>query len=135
MYWIFWLCLLFCFPFFLYESRFCRFSLNFPSLVFYLSEMVVVNDCAIYLSILQTTRITFSAVLYRSFHFFVYNLLLISRSFIRIQFKTLKLVCIISSFVQFSSHSIEDLIELIVLKQFLNYSVYSILAVFFSRGF
>ena len=37
-------CLQFCFPFLLYESRFCCFSLNFASLVFYLSEKVVVND-------------------------------------------------------------------------------------------
>ena len=37
------LCLQFCFPFLLSESRFCRFSLNFASLVFYFSEKVVVN--------------------------------------------------------------------------------------------
>ena len=54
---------------------------------------------------------------YRRFHFFVYNLLLTSPSFIRIQFKTLKLVCVVSSIVQFSSRSIE-----LILKQFLNYS-------------
>ena len=52
IYWTFLLCLLFCFPFLLYESRFCIFSLNFASLVFYLSEKVVVNDC-IQLSILN----------------------------------------------------------------------------------
>ena len=46
------LCLWFRFPFFLYESKFCRFSLNFALLVFYLSEKVVVKDC-IYLSILN----------------------------------------------------------------------------------
>ena len=40
VYWTFLLCLQFCFPFLLYESRFCRFSLNFASLVFYLSEKV-----------------------------------------------------------------------------------------------
>ena len=54
-------------------------------------------------------------VSYRCFHFFLHSSLLTSPSFIRIQFKTLKLVCVISSFynvfVQFSSHS-----------QFLNYS-------------
>ena len=59
----------------------------------------------------STSRITFPAVGYRRFQFFAYNLLLTSLSFIRIQFKTLKLVCVISSFykafVQFSSHSIE----------------------------
>ena len=106
----------------LYESRFCRFSLNFASLVFYLSEKVFVNDC-IQLSILnkQPTRITFPAVGYRRFHFLVYNLLLASLSFIRIHFKTLKLVFVISYFykalVQFSSHSIE-----LILKHFSNYS-------------
>ena len=52
VYWTFLLCLQFCFPFLLYESRFCLFSLNFASLVFYLSEKVVVNDC-IQLSILN----------------------------------------------------------------------------------
>ena len=69
----------------------------------------------------QTIRITFPAVGYRRFHFFVYNLLLTSPSFIRIQFKTLKLVFVISyfykAFVQFSSYSIE-----LILKKFLNYS-------------
>ena len=59
----------------------------------------------------STTRITFPAVGYRRFQFFAYNLLLTSPSFIRIQFKTLKLVCVISSFykafMQFSSHSTE----------------------------
>ena len=72
-------------------------------------------------AVFQTTRITFPAVGYRRFYFFVYNLLLTSPSFIRIQFKTLKLVFVISyfykAFVQFSSHSIE-----LILKQFLNYS-------------
>ena len=48
----FFLCLQVCFPFLLSESRFCRFSLNFASLVFYFSEKVVVNDC-IQLSILN----------------------------------------------------------------------------------
>ena len=52
VYWTFLLCLQFCFPFLLYESRFCLFSLNFASSVFYLSEKVVVNDC-IQLSILN----------------------------------------------------------------------------------
>ena len=69
----------------------------------------------------QTIRITFPAVGYRRFHFFVYNLLLTSPSFIRIQFKTLKLVFVISyfykAFAQFLCHSIE-----LILKQFLNYS-------------
>ena len=83
----------------------------------------------------QTIRITFPAVGYRRFHFFVYNLLLTSPSFIRIQFKTLKLVFVISyfykAFMQFSSHSIE-----LILKQFLNYSEpKKILAVFFSWRF
>ena len=71
--------------------------------------------------VFQTTRITFPAVGYRRFYFFVYNLLLTSPSFIRIQFKTLKLVFVISyfykAFVQFSSHSTEQ-----ILKHFLNYS-------------
>ena len=44
----------------------------------------------------QTIRITFPAVGYRRFHCFVYNLLLTSPSFIRVQFKTLKLVFVIS---------------------------------------
>ena len=69
----------------------------------------------------STTRISFPAVGYHRFHFFAYNLLLTSPSFIRIQFKTLKLVFVISyfhkAFVQFSSHSIEQ-----ILKHFLNYS-------------
>ena len=55
-----------------------------------------------------------SSRLNRCFHVFVHNLLLTS-PFIRIQFKTLKLVCVISSFykvfLHFSSH-----------LQFLNYS-------------
>ena len=72
-------------------------------------------------AVFQTTRITFPAVGYRRFYFFVYNLLLTSPSFIRIQFKTLKLVFVISyfykAFVQFLCHSIE-----LILKQFLNYS-------------
>ena len=72
-------------------------------------------------AVFQTTRITFPAVGYPRFYFFVYNLLLTSPSFIRIQFKTLKLVFVISyfykAFVQFSSHSIE-----LILKHFLNYS-------------
>ena len=102
VYWTFLLCLQFCFPFLLYESRFCRFSLNFASLVFYLSKKVFVNDC-ISISILNKQHES----LYRRFDFFVYNLLLTSPSFIRIQFKTLKLVYIISSFVQFSFRSIE----------------------------
>ena len=72
-------------------------------------------------AVFQTTRITFPAVGYRRFDFFVYNLLLTSPSYIRIHFKTLKLVFVIScfykAFVQFSSHSIE-----LILKQFLNYS-------------
>ena len=68
----------------------------------------------------STTRITFPAVGYRRFYFFAYNLLLTSPSFIRIQFKTLKLVVICyfyKAFVRFSSHSIQ-----LILKQFLNYS-------------
>ena len=52
VYWTFLLCLLFHFPFFLYESKFCLFSLNFASLVFYSSEKVVDSDC-IYLSTLN----------------------------------------------------------------------------------
>ena len=55
---------------------------------------------------------------YLRFHFFVYNLLLTSPSFIHIQFKTLKLVklvCVISSFCkafrQFSSRSIEIILK------------------------
>ena len=99
-----------------YESRFCRFSLNFASLVFYLSKKVFVNDC-ISISILNKQHES----LYRRFDFFVYNLLLTSPSFIRIQFKILKLVFVISyvykAFVQFSSHSIK-----LILKQFWNYS-------------
>ena len=106
----------FCFPFLLYESRFCRFSLNFASLVFYFSEKVVVNDC---ISILILNKQHES--LHRRFDFFVYNLLLTLPSFIRIQFKILKLVFVISyvykAFVQFSSHSIK-----LILKQFWNYS-------------
>ena len=106
----------FCFPFLLYESRFCRFSLNFASLVFYFSEKVVVNDC---ISILILNKQHES--LYRRFDFFVYNLLLTLPSFIRIQFKILKLVFVLSyfykAFVQFSSHSIK-----LILKQFWNYS-------------
>ena len=43
-----------------------------------------------------TTQITFPAVRYRRFYSFVYNLLLVSPSFIQIQFKTLKLVFVIS---------------------------------------
>ena len=97
----------------LYESRVCRFSLNFASLVFYLSEKVT---CQWLHLAFNTTRITFPAAGYRRFHFFVYNLLVTSPSFIRIQFKTLKLVCVISS-LQFSSRLIE-----LILKQFLNYS-------------
>ena len=58
----------------------------------------------------STTRITFPAVGYRRFHFFAYNLLLTSPSFIRIQVKTLKLVFVTSyfykAFARFSSHSI-----------------------------
>ena len=108
VYWTFLLCLQFCFPFLLYESRFRRFSMNFAPLVFQLSEKVVV-------------RITFPAVDYRRFHFFVFNLLCTSPSFIRFQLKTLKLVFVIryfyKAFVQFSSHSIEQ-----ILKHFLNYS-------------
>ena len=65
------LCLQLCFPFFVYESKFCR-----------------CFQC----------QIIFPAVGYRPFHFFVYNLLLTSPSFIRIQFKTFKLVCVTSSF-------------------------------------
>ena len=69
----------------------------------------------------STTRITFPAVGYHHFHFFVYNLLLTSPSFIRIQFKPLKLVFENSycykAFVWFSSHLIQP-----ILKQFLNYS-------------
>ena len=69
----------------------------------------------------STTRITFPAVCYRRFHFFVYSLLLTSPSCIPVQFKTLKLVFVIShfykAFVQFSSHSIG-----LILNQFLNYS-------------
>ena len=61
----------------------------------------------------STTRISFPAVGYHRFHFFAYNLLLTSPSFIRIQFKTLKLVYVISSFVQFSSRSIELLFKAI----------------------
>ena len=91
----------------------CRFSLNFASLVFYLSEKVT---CQWLHLAFNTTRITFPAAGYRRFHFFVYNLLVTSPSFIRIQFKTLKLVCVISS-LQFSSRLIE-----VILKQFLNYS-------------
>ena len=41
---------------------------------------------------------TVPAVGYRRFRFFVYNLLLVSPSFIQIQFKTLKLVFVISYF-------------------------------------
>ena len=101
VYWTFLLCLQFCFPFLLYESRFlrfCRFSLNFGQLVFYSSEKVV-------------TRITFPAVgLVIAFFIslFITCRVLTSPSFIRIQFKTLKLVCVISSFyiafVQLSLH-------------------------------
>ena len=86
--------------------------------------------------VFQTTRITFPAVGYRRFYFFVYNLLLTSPSFIRIQFKTLKLVFVISyfykAFMQFSSHSIEQ-----ILKHFLTlFSLAKkILAVFFSWRF
>ena len=68
----------------------------------------------------STTRITFSAVGFRRFHFFAYNLLLPSPSFIRIQFKTLKLVVIsyfYKAFVRFSPHSTQ-----LILMQFLNYS-------------
>ena len=84
-------------------------STVFASPVFYSSEKVVVNGCII---------VTFNpAVCYRRFHFFVYNLLLTSPSFIRIQFKTLKSVCVISSFVQFLSRSIK-----LIVKQFLSYS-------------
>ena len=97
----FFLCLQVCFPFLLSEYRFCLFSLNFVSLVFYFSERVVVNDCP-QLSILniKTTRTTFPAVGYRRFYFFVYILVQLptSPSFIRIHFKTLRLVCVISSF-------------------------------------
>ena len=107
VYWTFLLCLQFCFPCLLYESRFRRFSMNFAPLVFQLSEKVVV-------------RITFPAVGYRRFHFFVFNLLHTSPFFIQIQLKTLKLICVISSFykafVQLSSRSIE-----LILEQFLNY--------------
>ena len=46
----------------------------------------------------STTRITFPAVGYRLFHFFAYNLLLTSPTFIRIQVKTLKLVFVTSYF-------------------------------------
>ena len=63
----------------------------------------------------------FSSSRLSPFSFLFYKLLLSSPSFIRIQFKTLKLVFVISyfykAFVQFSSHSIE-----LILKQFLNYS-------------
>ena len=45
------------------------------------------------------SRITFPAVGYRRLHFFVYNLLLTSPSFIRIQFKTLKLVSVIIKYI------------------------------------
>ena len=71
---------------------------------------------------------------YHRFHFFVYNLLLTTPSFIRIQFKTLKLVFLISyfykAFVQFSSHSTE-----LILKQFWITQPKKILAVFFSWRF
>ena len=77
----------------LYESRLCRFSLNFASLVFYLSEKVVVNDC-----INLQHKSQFPAVGYRRFHFFVYNFLLASPSFIQNQFKTLRLVFVMSYF-------------------------------------
>ena len=57
----------------------------------------------------------------RSWNWLMHNFLLTSPFFIRIQFKTLKMVCVISffykAFVQFSSRSIE-----LILKQFLNYS-------------
>ena len=68
-------------------------------------EKVVVNDC-IYLSILNKQQESFfSAVCYRCFHFFVYNLLFTSP------------VCVTSSFVQSSSRSIE-----LIVKQFVTYS-------------
>ena len=52
-------------------------SAVFVSPVFYLSEKVVVNGCILI--------VTFNpAICYRRFHFFVYNLLLTSPSFIRI---------------------------------------------------
>ena len=116
-YWTFLLCLYFCSPFFLYESKFCRFSLNFASLVFYVSEKVVVNDCS-QLSILNKQHESH----FQQSGFAVFISLFVPcysnrLFFIRIQFKTLKLVCVISSFVQFSSRSIE-----LILKQFLNYS-------------
>ena len=67
----------------------------------------------------QSSRITFPAFGYWRFQFLcLNNLLLTSPSFIRIQFTTLKLVFVINyfckAFVQFSSHSIE-----LILEQFL----------------
>ena len=116
-YWTFLLCLWFRFPFFLYESKFCRFSLNFALLVFYLSEKVVVKDC-IYLSILNKQHESLFQLsvigIFISLFITCYSHRLL---LFEIQFKTLKLVCVISSFEQFSSRSIE-----LILKQFLNYS-------------
>ena len=59
------------FSFLLYESRLRRLSLNFPSLVFYLSEKVIVSNCIFTFNLKCTTRATFPAVGYRRFHFFV----------------------------------------------------------------
>ena len=109
-----------CFPFFLYESRFCSFSLNF----FLASFLLIRKSCC------QWRNLTFNLKQHESlfqksvitvFISLFINWLLTSPYFIRIQSKTLKLVFAIShiykAFVQFSSHSIE-----LILKQFLNYS-------------
>ena len=120
------LCLQFCFPFLLSESIFCRFSLTFASQVFYLSEKVVFNDCIAF-NLKKTTPIFFQQSVYIAVFISLVYLLLTWPSFVRIQFKTLRLVCLISyfykAFVQFSSR----LIEL-----FLKIQRKKILAVFFS---
>ena len=115
VYWTFLLCLQFCFPFLLYESRFCRFSLNFASLVFYLSEKVVIDCYQLSISnkehesLFQLSVIAVSISLFLTCYshrllLFEFNSKLISSFYKAFEF------------VQFSSRSIE-----LILKQFLNY--------------
>ena len=107
----FFLCLQVCFPFLLSESRFCRFSLNFASLVFYffiLNQRLAFNVVKQHESLFQQSVIAVFISLFK-------YLLPISTSVIQIQFKTLRLACVVSSFhkafVQFLSRSIELILK------------------------